>query len=393
MNQYDITFIGCDNIFKNVEELRDLIKLGKTKEKIIKSQIEHLNSDNSYGHPNKEVLSTLEYFEIYRTDIDGSIVVKIKNNKFNIETCSPQKGVDMIEEIDKTYYQIENKILNHEIYQNIKDYSKAKEKIKTYLEVGKLLKNVDTKYGKNVIKDYSKRLTNKFGKKYTSSLLYKIKQFYNIIEKVPTLSGKLTWSHWYEMLSFDDINKIEYYVNQCEVYNLDVRQLRNKIKSNEYERIPADARNKLRSRDDIRIMDFVKNPINIRNSNKKEIISEKILQKLILEDIPTFLKELGNGFTFIDNEYKIKLYDRYNYIDLLLYNIKYKCYVVVELKVTELKKEHTGQIMTYMNYIDKNIKTIEENDTVGIIICKQDNEYVIKYCSDDRIIAREYELV
>lgn len=92
-------------------------------------------------------------------------------------------------------------------------------------------------------------------------------------------------------VSFDDINKIEYYVNQCEVYNLDVRQLRNKIKSNEYERIPVDARNKLKSRDDIRIIDFVKNHIHIRNSNKKEIISEKILQKLILEDIPTFLKE------------------------------------------------------------------------------------------------------
>ena len=83
----------------------------------------------------------------------------------------------MIEEIDKTYQQIENKILNHEIYQNVKDYSKAKEKIKTYLEVGELLKNVDTKYGKNVIKDYSKRLTNKFGKKYTPSLLYKLNNF------------------------------------------------------------------------------------------------------------------------------------------------------------------------------------------------------------------------
>ena len=102
------------------------------------------------------------------------------------------------------------------------------------------------------------------------------------------------------------------------------------------------------------------------------------------------MKELGNGFTFIDNEYPIKLGNRYNYIDLLLYNIRHKCYVVVELKVTELKKEHTGQIMTYINYIDRNIKTIEENNTVGIIICKQDNEYVIKYFSDDRIIAREY---
>ena len=92
-------------------------------------------------------------------------------------------------------------------------------------------------------------------------------------------------------VSFDDINKIEYYVNQCEVYNLDVRQLRNKIKYNEYERIPVDARNKLKSRDDIRIIDFVKNHIHIRNSNKRETISEKILQKLILEDISTFLKK------------------------------------------------------------------------------------------------------
>ena len=296
-------------------------------------------------------------------------------------------------EIDKTYLQIENKILNHEVYQNVKDYSKAKEKIKTYLEVGSLLNGVDTKYGKNVIKDYSKRLTIKFGKKYSTSLLYKIKQFYIIIEKVPTMSGKLTWSHWYEMLSFDDVNKIVYYVNQCEIYNLDVRELRNRIKSNEYERLTIDVINKLKSRNEIKIIDFVKNPIHIRNNDKKEIISEKILQKLILEDIPAFLKELGNGFTFIDNEYKIKLDDRYNYIDLLLYNIRYKCYVVVELKVTELKKEHTGQIMIYMNYINKNIKTLEENETVGIIICKQDNEYVIRYCSDDRIIAREYELI
>jgi len=141
------------------------------------------------------------------------------------------------------------------------------------------------------------------------------------------------------------------------------------------------------------IIDFVKSPIMIKNNNKYDIFSEKVLQKLILEDISSFLEELGIGFTFIKSEYKIKINGRYNYIDLLLYNIKYKCYVVIELKATELKKEHTGQIMTYMNYIDKNVKTIEENSTVGIIICKQDNEYVIKYCSDNRIIAREYELI
>lgn len=104
------------------------------------------------------------------------------------------------------------------------------------------------------------------------------------------------------------------------------------------------------------------------------------------------MKELGNSFCFIGSEYKIKIGDRYNYIDLLLYNIKYKCYVVVELKVVELQSEHIGQIEKYMNYIDKNIKSIDENKTIGIIICKKENKYIIEYCSDDRIIAREYEI-
>ena len=131
----------------------------------------------------------------------------------------------------------------------------------------------------------------------------------------------------------------------------------------------------------------------LKTNSLKEDLSEYALKQLLLSNLDNFLNQLGIGFTYVGNEYKIKIDDGYNYIDLLLYNIKYKCYVVVELKVTELKKEHTGQIMTYMNYIDKNIKTIDENDTVGIIISKQDNEYVIKYCSDDRIIAREYELL
>ena len=299
----------------------------------------------------------------------------------------------MTEEIDKTYNQIENKILNHEIYQNVKDYSKAKEKMKTYLEVGELLKDVDTKYGKNVIKEYSKRLTNKFGKKYTTSLLYKIKQFYSIIEKVPTLSGKLTWSHWYEMLPINDINKIIYYVNQCEMNNIDVRGLRSKIKSKEYERLPEDTKTKFIIQDKIQIKDFVLNPILIRNKNNIEIVTEKALQKLILEDIESFMKELGNTFSFIGSEYKIKIGDRYNYIDLLLFYIIYNCYVVVELKVTEFKVGYISQVQKYMNYIDKNIKEITNDRTIGILICKKENKFVIEYCSDDRIAVREYELV
>lgn len=141
------------------------------------------------------------------------------------------------------------------------------------------------------------------------------------------------------------------------------------------------------------VIDFVKNPILIKNGYKYENISEKLLQKLILEDITSFMKELGTGFSFIDNEFKIKVGNSYNYIDLFLYNIRFKCYVVIELKVSRLNSNHTGQIQNYMNYIDKNIKGMDDNKNVGIIICKQNNQYVKDYCSDDRIIAREYELV
>ena len=116
------------------------------------------------------------------------------------------------------------------------------------------------------------------------------------------------------------------------------------------------------------------------------------MQKLILEDIPSFLKELGTGFTFIENEYKIKIGDRYNYIDLLLFNYEYNCFIVIELKVTELKKEHIGQIEVYMNYIDNNLKTIEEDKTIGIIICKKDNHFIMEYCSDSRILSSKYIL-
>ena len=290
------------------------------------------------------------------------------------------------------YNEIKKELIDNELNKKVKDYSKNKYEIQKYYNVGKLLLAAGNNYGEGIIAEYSKKLTNEIGKKYSVRYLFDIRKLY-LFSKMHPLGAQLTMSHYRLLFPLNDDNEIDYYINQIIKRNLFKRELEKIIKSNEYGRLPENTRNKMIKKEESNVVDFVKSPIQIRNNWNKEIISEKVLQKLILEDISSFLEELGNGFTFIKNEYKIKIDDRYNYIDLLLYNIKYKCYVVVELKVTELKKEHTGQIMTYMNYIDKNIKTIEENDTVGIIICKQDNEYVIKYCSDDRIIAREYELV
>ena len=201
----------------------------------------------------------------------------------------------------------------------------------------------------------------------------------------------MSYSHYCELIWFEDISKIEYYVKISIEQNLSVRQLRERIKNKEYERLDNKTKEKLISSNETSVVDFIKNPIAIKNTTNKEIISEKVLQKVILEDIPSFLKELGNGFSFIGNEYKIKIGNRYNYIDFLLYNIEFNCYVVVELKVTELKKEHIGQIEVYMNYIDRNLKEINQDKTIGIIICKKNNKFIMEYCSDSRILAREYQ--
>ena len=293
------------------------------------------------------------------------------------------------------YNEIKEQIINNEITKRAKDYSKNRSDLVTYYNVGKLLSDAGKRYGEGIKKEYSKRLTDELGNCYSVRILYKMIKYYKYIsiQKVPTVSAKLSWSHYDEILKLNDIDKINYYIVICYQQNLSVRELRQKIKNNEYERLDKNTRLKLINEEETGVNDLIKNPIIIKNKNSIEIVKEKILQKLIIEDIPSFLKELGNGFTFIDNEYKIKIGDKYNYIDLLLYNIKFKCYVVVELKVTKLKKEHIGQIQIYMNYIDDNLKSINEDKTIGIIIVKKDDKYIMEYCSDKRIISREYMLL
>ena len=290
------------------------------------------------------------------------------------------------------YNEIKNELINNEINKKVKNYLINRNDLNTYYNVGKMLSEAGKHYGEGIIKEYSKRLTKELGKGYTQSRLRYFRRFYFVFSKCPTLSDKLSYSHYCELIWNDDFNKINYYINISITKNLSVRKLREKIKSKEYERLPEETKIKLYKKEKSKIKDLIKNPIMIKNKNN-EIVSEKVLQRLILEDIPSFLEELGNGFAFIDNEYKIKLGNTYNYIDLLLFNYEYNCFVVIELKVTELKKEHIGQIELYMNYIDTNLRRINQDKTIGIIICKKNNKYVIEYCSDNRIISRTYNLV
>ncbi len=295
------------------------------------------------------------------------------------------------------YNKIKKELVDNEVYKRVKDYSKNKYELERYYNVGKLIVEAQggetrAKYGDRLIKEYAQRLSNELGKGYSYRTLNYMRKFY-LFQKMQALPAQLSWSHYTELLVLKDFDKMNYYIKISKVQNLSYRELHKRIKSNEYERLDNKTKQKLSTNSETTITDFIKHPIIIKNKFDYQDISEKVLKQLIMTDITSFMNELGEGFSYIASEYKIKLDDRYNFIDLLLFNYKYNAFVVIELKVTELKKEHIGQIQIYMNYIDDNLKSVTHDKTIGIIIAKYNNEFVMRYCSDKRIFNTTYGLV
>ena len=289
------------------------------------------------------------------------------------------------------YNEIKETLIKNEVYKRVKDYSKNKSDLNAYFEVGRLIVKAQggearAKYGNRLIKEYSEKLTKELGKGYGISNLKDMRQVYLKFKKRRTLFGELSWNHYVVLSRLNSDMEINYYISIIKNYNLSIRELKERIKSKEYERIGKDV-----DFEEAKVNTLIKNPILIKVKNKNNKLTEYALHQSILENIDDFLKELGIGFTFAGSEVKIKIGDRYNYIDLLLFNVKYNCYVVIELKVTEIKAEYIGQITKYINYVDKNIKEIHNDKTVGVIICKKENKYVMEYCTNPQIFVRTYE--
>ena len=300
---------------------------------------------------------------------------------------------------ENKYGEIKEELLNNEIEKKVSNYVVNKNELNRYYNVGKILIEAQggearSNYGNQLIKKYSIKLSSDIGKGYTETSLKRMRKFYIIIQKGAPLVHLLSWSHYISLLSIKDINEIVYYINQVNIHHWSKRELIKHIKNKEFQRLPLETQNKLINQEEKKIDDFIKNPIIINTyGNNKEIISEKVLKEYILHDMDNFLKELGDGFCYIENEYKIKIGSEYNYIDILLFNYIYNAFVVVELKVVKLNKNHIGQIQVYMNYIDKHVKSINQDKTIGIMVCRKDNKYLIEYSSDKRIKITEYELV
>ena len=301
-------------------------------------------------------------------------------------------------EFEENVY-IKNELVQSVIDKKINNYFTNRNELTHYYNVGKMIVEAQggesrAKYGDSLIKKISNKLTNDLGKGFDFTTIKRMRQFYLIMKKGAPLAHQLSWSHYMELLPIKDINEISYYINISINQKLSRNKLREKIKNKEYQRVPIKTRSKLINKEENKIDDFIKNPIIINTyGNNTKNISERILKEYILHDIDNFLKELGNGFCYIENEYKIKIGNSYNYIDILLFNYIYNAFIVVELKVNKFDKNNLGQIQVYMNYIDRHIKGISQDKTIGIIVCRKDNKYLIEHSSDDRIRVTTYELI
>lgn len=278
-------------------------------------------------------------------------------------------------------------------YRNLRDNS---ETLLTYWQVGKLLVKAQcgekrAKYGESLIKEWSKKLTQEYGNGYKISNLKNMRNFYLIFKKSQPLVGQLNWSNIIQILPIRDENKRNYYINLCLNKRLSARMLQKEIKLNSYERL-------LNKNDNIELIvpskklefrDYLKNPIILELNQNENVNNEHDLELLLIAKLKSFFTQLGDGFALVGNQYNIKGY----YLDLLLFNINYNCYVVVELKIRELKTQDKAQIEHYMNLVDSNLKKEFHNKTLGIIISKKQDKFVAEFVGNDIIYPLTYELM
>ena len=285
-----------------------------------------------------------------------------------------------------------------EVNKGYHDYFKNKDLVNNYFEIGKLLieaqggEEHDT-YGNKLIKTWSVELTEKFGKGYDASNLRRFRQFYSEFKMCGPLGHILTWTNIRLLLPIKNVNKRNYYINMCIKRNLSKRELEKEIKNNSFERLSlVDKENiKLISNKNevLTIKDTLKDPVLITINEDLDNVSEEKLAKIIRKELEIFLLELGCGYTYAGKEVRMGE----SYCDLLFFNTEFLCYVVIELKTRKIKKEDIGQLEYYINYVDENMKKESFNPTIGVLVAKEGNYLVMKYCTNKNIYKTTYKII
>ena len=293
---------------------------------------------------------------------------------------------------DNYLEHIRNEIITTEAKVIVREYKNNLDKLTRNYNIGKELMLAGKHYGEGIVKKYASILTKEFGKGYKAAELRKMRAFYELIQKCGALHRTLSWNHYLKLLPLKDINEINYYINITIRDNLSYRKLSEKLKNDEYYRLPHKTRDKLETNKKVKSGEEVLNPIIVRTNSLKEKFTEKVLQEMIISDLDYFLEQLGGGFTYVGREYKVQIGNNFNYIDILLYNYIRNCFVVVELKITELRKEYLGQIKTYMNIVDKEIKKPTHNKTIGILITKEMNNFEVSLIDADNVYKATFKI-
>ena len=295
------------------------------------------------------------------------------------------------------YDEIKNYVKKAEIGRAIREANANYELVDSYWNIGKLIVDAQggkekAKYGNKLIRTWSEKLTKEYGKGYSYENLFKFRKFYLTFPIVDTLCPQLSWSVIRTLLPIVDTNKRNYYINLCIENNLSVRELKREIDNNSYERlehkpdkIDIVVPTKVPS-----IANNFKNPILLKLKNN-EIKNESDLEKLIYSQLSYVFLQLGNGFTWVGNQYKISDGNKNYFIDMLLYNYVYNCFVVVEIKCRKLKKEDKGQVEFYMNLVDNFVKEASNNPTIGIIITKNQDKFIANFVKSEKLIPLTYE--
>ena len=297
-------------------------------------------------------------------------------------------------------------------------YNKAKSKIisainvemlNAYWEIGKYIVEFEQKgklkadYGKKLLINLSKDLSAKYGKGFSRSNLQYMRLFYLYYPIRQTVSGKLSWSHYVELLSIDDDLERKFYQNQAEIENWTVRELKRQKKSGLFHRIAL-------SKDKDRIIelsksgqvvqseqDLIKNPyvFEFLGLPENELYKESDLENALITNLQSFLLELGKGFAFVGRQQRITLNNRHYYVDLVFYHTKLKCYVLIDIKIGKVEYEHIGQMKLYLGYYEKEVNDENDNQPIGIILTEEKDEIMIEYAmlnDSSKLLVSKYQL-
>ena len=299
------------------------------------------------------------------------------------------------------YKQVESLIKNNEINKKVRALQDNSETLYTYWNIGKLIVEAQggekrAKYGDGLIKKWGKKLSEKYGRGYDYTNLSRMRTLYITFPIIGTLSQQLSWSHYYTILPIKNPNERNYYINRVILDNLSVRDLRREIKNKSFDRLSYVDKENIEIISDtnlsLSIEDMIKDPIILKSDINTNEINEKAIHKYIISLLEDKFLELGTGFALVGHEYKIVISNNTYHIDLLFYNYKLNAFIVVEVKTRAVKPQDIGQLQFYVSYIENNLKDNNHNKTIGILIVKKKNKYVIEYTTSPDIYVTTYML-